>query len=140
EGQVRRPPMPGGVHELAWRDLGPVLDEEVLRLPARCRVPLVLCYLEGRTTEEAAALLGCPRGTVLSRLARARELLRGRLLRRGVGLSGALLATLLPQGAAAVPAGPAGRSRRLRPGSPCSRKGCPERCSSPESEPTPPWS
>jgi RNA polymerase sigma factor (sigma-70 family) len=65
-------------------DLRPVLDEEVRRLPEKLRRVVVLCYLEGRTTEEAAAALGCPRGTVLSRLAAARERLRGRLRRRGV--------------------------------------------------------
>jgi RNA polymerase sigma factor (sigma-70 family) len=79
----------------AWRDLRPVLDEEVGRLPAAFRRAVVLCYLEGQTAEEAARALGCPRGTVLSRLARARDRLRGRLERRGVTLSaGALTAVL----------------------------------------------
>ncbi len=43
----------------------------------------MLCALEGRTTESAARTLGCPRGTVATRLARARALLRRRLARRG---------------------------------------------------------
>jgi RNA polymerase sigma factor (sigma-70 family) len=55
------------------------LLEEIDRLPARYREPMLLCYLEGHTTEEAARRLGCPRGTVLSRLARARARLRERL-------------------------------------------------------------
>ena len=55
------------------RELRLVLDEEVGRLPARYRTPFLLCYLEGLTNEEAARRLGCPKGTVLSRLARARE-------------------------------------------------------------------
>jgi RNA polymerase sigma factor (sigma-70 family) len=84
----------------AWRDLRPVLDLEVNRLPERYRLPLVLCYFEGRTTDEAARQLGCPRGTVLSRLARARERLRGRLSRRGLALSAGLLATSLTELAA----------------------------------------
>src|SRR5262249_17501866 len=53
----------------AWGDVRPVLDEEVSRLPAKYRAPVVLCYLEGKTNEEAARLLGCPTGTVFSRLA-----------------------------------------------------------------------
>src|SRR5262249_1365227 len=59
--------------DLLWRDLRPVLDEEVSRLPARFRGPFVLCYLEGKTNEQAARELGCPLGTVLSRLSRGRE-------------------------------------------------------------------
>ncbi len=65
----------------------PDLHEEVARLPHRYREPVVLCYLEGLTTEAAASRIGCPRGTVLSRLSRARERLRGRLSRRGLALT-----------------------------------------------------
>jgi RNA polymerase sigma factor (sigma-70 family) len=65
-------------------DVGPVLHEEIDRLPARFRLPLVYCHLEGRSVGEAARLLGVPRGTVLSRLARGRARLRRELLRRGV--------------------------------------------------------
>src|SRR5206468_1179865 len=50
----------------------------------RYREPVVLCYLEGLSTDAAALRLGCPKGTVLSRLSRARERLRGRLIRRGL--------------------------------------------------------
>jgi RNA polymerase sigma factor (sigma-70 family) len=78
--------------EAARHELGPVLDEEVGRLPVKYRVPLVLCYLQGRTNEQAARELGWPRGTVATRLARARRLLRARLTRRGVALSAGALA------------------------------------------------
>jgi hypothetical protein len=64
-------------------DLTEILDQEVSRLPAKYRSPLVLCYLEGRTHEEAARDLQWPLGTVKGRLARARDLLRSRLARRG---------------------------------------------------------
>jgi RNA polymerase sigma factor (sigma-70 family) len=65
-------------------DLAPAVHEEVQRLPDKYRDPVVFCYLEGRTHEEAARLLDCPLGTVKGRLARARDLLRSRLARRGL--------------------------------------------------------
>ena len=71
--------------------LGEVIDDELARLPAKYRAPVVLCYLEGRTHEEAARQLGWPLGTVKGRLARARDLLKGRLSRRG-GAPGGLIA------------------------------------------------
>jgi RNA polymerase sigma factor (sigma-70 family) len=99
-------PVPANPPEWEWRDLWPILDEEVNRLPERYRQPFLLCHLEGKTTREAAAELRCPPGTVSSRLTRARERLRGRLARRGLALSaGALAAAVSRQTAtAAVPA------------------------------------
>jgi RNA polymerase sigma factor (sigma-70 family) len=88
--------------DLLWRDLRPVLDEEIGRLPEKFRAPFVLCYLEGKTNEEAARELGCPRGTLLSRLARARERLRARLLGRGIGLAAVALALGLSREAASA--------------------------------------
>lgn len=71
------------------------LHEEIARLPDRYREPVVLCYLQGLTTEAAADRLRCPRGTILSRLSRARHRLRARLTRRGLGPMSAL-ATQVP--------------------------------------------
>jgi RNA polymerase sigma factor (sigma-70 family) len=89
--------------EASWRDLSPVLDEEVRRLPARYRAPVILCYLEGRTHAEAARELGCPKGTVAVRLMRARKLLQTRLTRRGVTIAGGLVvAALAPPASAAL--------------------------------------
>jgi RNA polymerase sigma factor (sigma-70 family) len=68
------------------------LYEELGRLPEKYRAPLVLCYLEGLTHEEAAGQLRWPLRTVRSRLVAAREKLRGRLLRRGAAVSAGLLA------------------------------------------------
>ncbi len=89
--------------DLLWRDLRPVLDEEVNRLPEKYRQPVILCYLSGLTADEAARRLGVPRGTVLSRLAWARQRLRTRLSLRGVTLSAVVLGAALT-GAASAPA------------------------------------
>jgi RNA polymerase sigma factor (sigma-70 family) len=90
--------------EVVWRELRQMLDEELGRLAQKYRVPLVLVYLEGKTTEQVARQLGCPRGTVLSRLARGRDRLRDRLVRRGVALSEWTLVMVLAEKApAAVP-------------------------------------
>ncbi len=66
------------------------LYEELDRLAERYRAPLVLCYLEGLTHEQAAQHLRCPVRTVETRLLRGRARLRERLIRRGVSLSAAL--------------------------------------------------
>jgi RNA polymerase sigma factor (sigma-70 family) len=62
----------------------PLLREEVSRLPENYRLAVVLCYLEGKTNQEAAAQLRCPIGTIKGRLSRARRVLRNRLSRRGL--------------------------------------------------------
>jgi RNA polymerase sigma factor (sigma-70 family) len=77
-----------------WKDLRPVLDEEISRLPEKYRAAVILCYLEGKTNQQAAEQLGWPRGTVAIRLRRARDLLRERLTRRGLALSVGLLSTV----------------------------------------------
>ncbi len=70
--------------------MGPVLDQELSRLPAKYRAPLVLCYLRGQTHDQAAQELRCPVGTVRSRMARGRDLLKRRLTRQGYAPTAAL--------------------------------------------------
>jgi RNA polymerase sigma factor (sigma-70 family) len=90
--------------EAEWSDVRPILDAELGRLPPRHRDVLVLCLLEGLSAEEAAHRLGCPVGTVKSRLARGRQSLRDRLIGRGVSPSLAL-AALTASGGHTVPLG-----------------------------------
>jgi RNA polymerase sigma factor (sigma-70 family) len=99
-------PQPDFIATVAWRDLQPVLDEEVQRLPEKYRVPFVLCYLEGKTYAGAGQQLHCLPGSVSRRLARAREILRRRLTRRGLALPAGVLAAALSghASAAALPA------------------------------------
>ena len=89
------PAVGGPSAALEQGELHALLHEEVNWLPAKYRAPVVLCYLEGRTHDEAAAALQWPVGTVRGRLARARDLLRARLTRRGLAPSGWVGATLL---------------------------------------------
>jgi RNA polymerase sigma factor (sigma-70 family) len=79
----------------SWNELKPILDEELNHLPPKYRTLLVLCYLEGKSHQEAARQLGCPPGSISYRIGRAREMLRERLVRRGVLVSTALLLTFL---------------------------------------------
>jgi RNA polymerase sigma factor (sigma-70 family) len=71
------------------------LHEEIGRLPEKYRSAVILCHLEGCTHAEAARVLKCPAGTVNVRVSRARELLRNRLVRRGLAFSTALTSTTL---------------------------------------------
>jgi RNA polymerase sigma factor (sigma-70 family) len=86
-------------------DRDAAVHEEVNRLPARYRAPIVLCDLEGRTHQEAARFLGWPIGTVKSRQSQGRELLRGRLVRRGLGpaVAGTAVESLRQTALAAMP-------------------------------------
>ncbi len=78
-------------------ELRAALDEEIARLPNKYRTPLVLCYLAEKTHEQAASELGWPKSSVTARLAKARELLQRRLMRRGFSVPAGLLAVLLTE-------------------------------------------
>jgi RNA polymerase sigma factor (sigma-70 family) len=93
--------------EISGRELLQILDEEVRRLPENLRAPVLLCYLEAHTQDEAARQLGWTEGTLRGRLERGRERLRRRLARRGFTLPGALLAAVLSQDATGASVSPA---------------------------------
>src|SRR5262245_41325053 len=78
-GQIDK--LPESRSELTWSDMQPILDREVNRLPEKYRRPIILCYLEGRTNDEAAEQLGWTRGMIASRMSQARKVLRRRLAR-----------------------------------------------------------
>jgi len=89
---------------IVWRELRPIIDEELNQLPSKYRQPLVLCYLQGKTHDEAAQELGWSKGSMSRRLDKARELLRHRLTRRGITLSaGVVLGVLAENAASAAP-------------------------------------
>lgn len=90
---------PEGIHadpldDLTVRELRQALHEELRQLPEKYRAPLVLCYLEGKTQDEAGRQLGWPSRRVKDRLQRGRELLRRRLSKRGLAPTAALGAAL----------------------------------------------
>jgi RNA polymerase sigma factor (sigma-70 family) len=93
--------------EVTWKELRTVLDAELASLPESLRLPLILCYLEGRTQDEAAGQLGWSKSTLIRRLDQARAALGRRLTRRGMVWSAALSGVLLSDcvASAALPRG-----------------------------------
>src|SRR6516162_7715318 len=106
ERQVTDMSEPASPEQDLWRDLQPILDQELSRLPARYRSAIVLCDLEGKTRREAAGQFGVPEGTLSGWLTRGRAMMAKRLARHGLAVtSGALAAVLAPSAlAAGVPA------------------------------------
>jgi RNA polymerase sigma factor (sigma-70 family) len=97
--EMRAEPMSARDHLdlVSWQEIKSVLDEEIVRLPRKYRAPIVLCYLEGKTHEQAANEMGCAKTSLTSRLARGRELLRRGLARRGISLSAGAVTLMLAE-------------------------------------------
>jgi RNA polymerase sigma factor (sigma-70 family) len=98
EKQVNEMPEPEARTEPdLWRDLQPLLDQELARLPDKYRIVLALCDLDGKSRKEAACHLEIPEGTLSSRLTTARKMLAKRLAQHGLAVSGGALAAVLAQ-------------------------------------------
>jgi RNA polymerase sigma factor (sigma-70 family) len=95
----------GAADELAWCEVRHVVHQELNALSGRYRAPLVLCYLEGKTQDEAARSLGLAKSTFKDRLERGRTLLRARLVHRGLGPAALVVVSAWPAAgfAACVP-------------------------------------
>jgi RNA polymerase sigma factor (sigma-70 family) len=97
EKQATEMPEPEAAQQDQWRDLQPLLDQELNGLPENYRLPILLCDLEGKTIKDAAQQLGWPQGTLAGRLARGRKLLAKWLANRGVMLPAGSLAAVVSQ-------------------------------------------
>lgn len=106
-----RSPQRSPADEISLRESQELLHEELAALPEHLRLPLILCYLQGRTRDEAARRLGWSLGTLKRRLEQGRKLLHARLSRRGVALPAVLSALLLAS--AEVPASLSASTLRL---------------------------
>lgn len=102
ERRVDTPAPKDPAAEVTWREVQATLDAELQRLPDRLRTPLILCYLECMTRDEAAQHLGISLGSLHGRLERARDLLREHLTKRGLTLSAVMTAAALGERAQAA--------------------------------------
>ncbi len=96
-------PLPDPLAQVSAREFFSTVDDELQRLPRHLQDPLILCFLEGCTQDEASRRLGCSLATCKRRLDKARDLLRRRLTRRGIVWSLALLPAAMPAAASALP-------------------------------------
>lgn len=86
---------PNSVESALADGIGPLLDEELGRLPEKYRQAIVLCCILDRPLAEVGKSLGASTATVWRWVEKGRTMLRRRLERRGVALSASALATML---------------------------------------------
>jgi hypothetical protein len=106
EKQVMTMPELESVPRDSWPDLESLIDQKLAGLPAKYRIILLLCGLEGKTGREAARQLQIPEGTLAGRLRAGRALLARRLARHGLTFSGGALAVALSRQAVLASAPP----------------------------------
>ena len=102
EKQIAELPEPALAGASGSDDVKALIDQELNCLPTKYRIPILLCELEGKSRKEAAEILGCPEGSLSSRLARAKTMLAKRLARHGLAVSGGSLGGALSQNAASA--------------------------------------
>jgi RNA polymerase sigma factor (sigma-70 family) len=95
-------PEPRPCDDLSWGEVQEVLHEELSSIAERYRAALVLCYLQNRTHDDAARLLGVAKSTLKKRLEQGRAILRAKLIRRGLGAVAVLLASAWPVSSASA--------------------------------------
>jgi RNA polymerase sigma factor (sigma-70 family) len=105
ERRIKPMPQKETLDEASWQELRIILDEEIARLPEKCRDAIVLCHFENKSHEQAAKELGWPKRTLTNRLVRGRELLRQRLIKRGITLSAGVVATMFGEKVFGAPVG-----------------------------------
>ncbi|HEV3383930.1 MAG TPA: sigma-70 family RNA polymerase sigma factor [Gemmata sp.] len=110
--EAERHPPASSPEDLSWREVREVLDTEIAALPESYRLPLVLCYIQELTHEEAARRSGCPVGVFRGRLERGRERLRKRLARYGLPVAAPVLVLGSAQPVSAALVGSTIRSTR----------------------------
>jgi RNA polymerase sigma factor (sigma-70 family) len=100
ERRVDAPAPKDPAAEVSWREVQAIFDEELEHFPERYRAPVILCYLECLTREDAGKQLGLSPGSLHGRLERGRDLLRERLTKRGLTLSAVMSAAALGESVA----------------------------------------
>jgi RNA polymerase sigma factor (sigma-70 family) len=101
EGRPVPPPTVSALDQMTGREAFAALDEELGKLAPIYREPLVLCYLQGLTRDEAALRLGIPVATLKSQLDRGRKKLADALTKRGIVVGIGLIAVAATSSASA---------------------------------------